>query len=116
MYQQLLERLLASVEGAEAAILLDSDGELVVQAGQRDERHRLIGAYQALTLAALQRIAERCDLGGVDYVVRRHEGGSVILRPLKDGYYLVLSLAAGIAVAPGVHFSSRILDDINQEL
>jgi predicted regulator of Ras-like GTPase activity (Roadblock/LC7/MglB family) len=116
MYQQLLERLLAYVKGSEAALLLDAEGELVVQAGQQHERHRLIGAYQGLTLASLKGIAERCQLGPLRYLVRRHQGGSVVIRPLKDGYYLVLSMSPDVPVAPGVHQSERILDELNEEL
>jgi hypothetical protein len=51
MYLSLLEELVKSVRGAEAALLLDAEGEVVVDTGPRSERHRLIGAYQGLVLA-----------------------------------------------------------------
>ena len=49
-YQRILETLLAGVAGARAALLLDSQGELVVGAGELGERERLVGAYSGITL------------------------------------------------------------------
>ena len=56
-------------------------------------RHRLIGAYQGIALpwpadGATLRHRARCAR-----LVCRYERRPVILRPLKDGYYLVLALA-----------------------
>jgi predicted regulator of Ras-like GTPase activity (Roadblock/LC7/MglB family) len=116
VYERFLDKLLASVKGSQAALLMDSEGELVVQVGQREERHRLIGAYQGLALAQLYRVAEKCDAGAVHYVIRRHEGGNVLVRPLKDGYYLVLSMAGDAPTGPAVHFSGRLMSEINEEL
>jgi predicted regulator of Ras-like GTPase activity (Roadblock/LC7/MglB family) len=116
VYQRFLDKLLTSVKGSQAALLMDQEGELVVQVGEREERHRLIGAYQGLALAQLKRVTEKCEMGGIGYVVRRHEGGNVVVRPLKDGYYLVLSMAPGAPTGPAVHFSERLLEEINEEL
>jgi predicted regulator of Ras-like GTPase activity (Roadblock/LC7/MglB family) len=116
MYRSLLEGLLGAVRGADAALLLDKEGEVVVHAGDTEERHRLIGAYQGLALASLQKITERYELGGLDYLVRRHVFGTVILRPLKDGYYLVVSLAPTVPIGPGLHQSALTGDRINAEL
>src|SRR5579859_6810243 len=116
MYLSLLEDILRSVSGADAALLLDKEGEVVVEAGAKLERHRLIGAYQGLTLAALSKVTERYELGGLEYLVRRHAAGSVILRPLRDGYYLVVSLSPGVPVGPGVFRSAVAQERLNEEL
>jgi predicted regulator of Ras-like GTPase activity (Roadblock/LC7/MglB family) len=116
MYQALLDKLVTTIKGAESALLLDAEGELVVQSGVRDERHRLIGAYQGLALAAMKKIVVTCDLGGLDYVVRRHSGGSVVLRPLKDGYYLVVSMAPGVPAGPAVFHTGQARQELNEEL
>jgi predicted regulator of Ras-like GTPase activity (Roadblock/LC7/MglB family) len=114
-YQRLLDDLVRHT-GAEGALLLDSEGEVVVEAGARDERHRLIGAYQGIGLAALQRSANRSSAGALHYVLCRYAGAAIILRPLKDGYYLVLSVAPGPAVAVGVHRSALVQERMNAEL
>ena len=46
-YLLLLRRLLAAVAGSQAALLLDAQGEVVVEAGATDDRQRLIGAFVA---------------------------------------------------------------------
>jgi predicted regulator of Ras-like GTPase activity (Roadblock/LC7/MglB family) len=116
MYQSLLEQLLRAVQGADAALLLDSEGEVVVEAGEKGERQRLIGAYQGLVLQAIRRLADQYEQGSLHYLVRRHNQGTVILRPLKDGYYLVVSLRPGVPVALGVHQSSVTQERMNEEL
>jgi predicted regulator of Ras-like GTPase activity (Roadblock/LC7/MglB family) len=116
MYQAFLESLLQSVKGAQAALLMDAEGEVVVEAGQKGERPRLIGAYQGLALTAVQKIAERCQLGRFEYLVQRREGGTVLLRPLKDGYYLVVVLSPEASVAVATHQSRITEQQMNEEL
>lgn len=115
-YLGVLELLLGSVVGAQAALLLDAEGEVVVQAGARDERHRLIGAYHGIALAAAQRSSARNAAGEIQLVVCRYTWGSVILRPLKDGYFLVVSLAPGASLARGLYHSGLAQESLNQEL
>ena len=114
-YQRLLDELVRHT-GAEGALLLDSEGEVVVEAGAKDERHRLIGAYQGINQAAVRRSAHRNMAGSIHYVLYRYAGAAIVLRPLKDGYYLVLSLRPGPAVAVGVHRSAQVQERMNAEL
>jgi predicted regulator of Ras-like GTPase activity (Roadblock/LC7/MglB family) len=116
LYLPSLESLLASVKGSQAALLLDSEGEVVVEAGDKQFRHRLIGAYEGIGLAEMRRIAARHQMGALDYILRRHAGGHVILRPLKDGYFLILSLGPDAAVSEGVHRSLETKADLDADL
>jgi predicted regulator of Ras-like GTPase activity (Roadblock/LC7/MglB family) len=116
LYVPVLEELLAAVRGAHAALMLDSEGEVVVEAGDKQWRHRLIGAYESISLLTIQRIVERHRMGPLDYVVRRHETGSVILRPLKDGYYLILSLGPDAHLAHAVHRTAATKVSLDADL
>ncbi len=91
-YLSILDALLARVPGSLAALLLDAQGEVVVGSGQVDERHRLIGAYQGIALGMAARAAERFDAGAVRSLAWRHQGGTLLIQPLRDGYFLLLSL------------------------
>ena len=91
-YRGILETLLARVAGARTALLLDPQGEVVVGAGDLGERPRLIGAYQGIALGMASRTADRFEAGDVRSLIWRHDGGTVVLTTLKDGYYLVVSL------------------------
>ncbi|HUG54993.1 MAG TPA: roadblock/LC7 domain-containing protein [Vicinamibacteria bacterium] len=114
-YQRLVDDLVDAVE-AHGALLLDSEGEVVVAGGVRDVRHRLIGAYQGLALAAARRTFERHGGGSIEYIMCRYTEQTVILRPLKDGYYLVLSLSSAGRVGEGLHHSGRAQELLNREL
>jgi predicted regulator of Ras-like GTPase activity (Roadblock/LC7/MglB family) len=115
-YQSLLDALVRAVDGAQGAVLMDSQGEVVVESGDGHERHRLIGAYQGIALAGLKKTGERCDTGPLCYVHCRYSDGQVILRPLKDGYYLVLSLSPLANVGQGLHKSAQTQARVNVEL
>ena len=91
-YRRILESLLARIGDARTALLLDGQGEVVVGAGDLGERQRLIGAYQGIALGMASRTAERFQAGDVRSLVWRHDGGTVVLTTLRDGYYLMVSL------------------------
>lgn len=115
-YLAILERLLASVPGSLGALLLDQAGEVVVLAGLADMRHRLIGAYQAIALATARRTAERYSSGVLTEIVCRYDGGTLILRPLIDDYYLLLSLSPEASIACGLRFARQTQVELNAEL
>jgi predicted regulator of Ras-like GTPase activity (Roadblock/LC7/MglB family) len=114
-YQRVLDDLVRAVD-ASGALLLDSEGEIVVEGGARDYRHRLIGAYKGLALEAVRKTVDRHGGGEIAYLLYRYTDGVVILRPLKDGYYLVLSLPAAGRVGEGLHHSGRAQESLNREL
>ena len=115
-YESLLRSLVGSVEGALGALLMDASGEVVVEAGNGEERHRLIAAYQGIALVRLKTTEESCETGKVQHVCCRYATGQVILRPLKDGYYLVLSLSSAAIVGEGLHRSAETQRRMNAEL
>ncbi|HVR70425.1 MAG TPA: roadblock/LC7 domain-containing protein [Vicinamibacteria bacterium] len=115
-YEAILQDLVRSVDRVEGALLLDATGEVVIAAGSAQMRHRLIGAYQGIVLGQAQRMAGRHALGGVRFMLWRHGGGTVIVRPLRDGYYLVVYLAPEGDVARGVHRSAGVQERLNEAL
>ena len=115
-YRRILEVLLARVAGAHCALLLDAQGEVVVGAGHLDERQRLIGAYQGITLGMVSRAAQRVGVGEVRSLVSRHAQGAVVLATLKDGYYLVVSMGPRSLVARAVRHCEEARHKLNQEI
>jgi len=105
VYQALLSELLLAVDGAYGALLLDASGEVVVEAGLGEDRHRLIGAYQGIALSTARKIVERYAMGGIGHIVCRYTWGGVIVWPLKEGYYLTLSLPPEASI-PRILYSS----------
>ena len=115
-YQTFLEELVRLTPGADAALMLDAEGEVVFETGRRDDRHRLIAAYQGIALIIAQRTSSRYAGGAVSLIVCRYSGGSLILRALKDGYYLVMMLSAGAPLALAIHLSGLTQNDMNAAL
>ena len=115
-YQSLLDGLMCAVAGARGALLLDETGELVLASGNRDWSQHLLGAYQGIALTALKRMASRYQMGAVEYVLCRYAGGHVILRPLREGYYLVFSLLPGADLARGLRHSAVTQGRLNEVL
>ena len=115
-FQALLDRLVGSVEGAQGAVMMDASGEVVFEAGDGDERHRLIGAYQGIALMRLKSADGRCEIGGVRHVYCRYSDGHVILWPLNAGYYLVMSLAPGANVGQALFRSAETRERLDAEL
>jgi predicted regulator of Ras-like GTPase activity (Roadblock/LC7/MglB family) len=115
-YLLLLRRLLAAVTGSQAALLLDAQGEVVVEAGATDDRQRLIGAYQGIALSAATRTTSRYEIGTIDHLSCRYTWGTVILRPLKDGYYLVVSLGPQALLGRAIFHSALAQEGLNAEL
>jgi predicted regulator of Ras-like GTPase activity (Roadblock/LC7/MglB family) len=90
---------------------------VVVEAGgERDERQRLIGAYQGIALARARELDGRYATGEIHHVLCRYSGGHVILRPLKDGYYLVVSLSPSANVGLGLFRSAESQERMNEAL
>jgi len=115
-YQKLLDTLVRSVDGAQSALLLDANGELVVESGERHERLRLIGAYQGIALARAKDVKERYAMGDVRHILCRYTDGHVISRPLRDGYYLVVALALSANVGQALHRSAETEERLNAAL
>jgi len=115
-YRRILDSLLARVAGARTALLLDAQGEVVVGAGDLDERQRLIGAYQGIALGMASRTAGRFDAGEVRSLLWRHDGGSVVLSTLKDGYYLVVSLGPEALPAVAARYCEAARDRLDEEI
>jgi hypothetical protein len=96
--------------------MLDATGEVVAAAGASDERHRLIGIYQGIVLAAARRALGRVPAGDIECVVTRYEAHTLILRPLRDGYYVVVTLGPGADVPRGIRRSAAAQDRMNEAM
>jgi predicted regulator of Ras-like GTPase activity (Roadblock/LC7/MglB family) len=115
-YQKILDELVRSILGARGAMLLDANGERVVESGAKDHRDRLIGAYQGIGLSIAHKTTERYRMGRVAGIHCRYANGHVILRPLKDGYYLVLALEPGAPAGLAFTLSAAAAERLNEEL
>lgn len=94
MIKQILEDLVAEVNGAQAAIFLDGEGEAISQAGRRDIDAQLIGAWKEIELDRIKDISKRFKLGEVHAVLFSLDQLHELVVPVADEYCLLLFLSA----------------------
>lgn len=124
--QEPLAELVNNAPGAVGAILVDNDGESVVVYARPaqsnpdgyagDERIRLIGAYHTISLRDADQLWHRFDYGETDYLVHRYEAGTVITKPLKGGYALMLVLESESYVGRAMLYVNRAATLIGEDL
>jgi len=98
-FQGILRQLLKSTPGAIGAVFLDQEGEAVELLAERVfdigwEGLRAVGAYEGIFLSDLKRACERLSAGKLLRLTIEFEHAKVLSCDLKEGYYLVLVLAA----------------------
>jgi predicted regulator of Ras-like GTPase activity (Roadblock/LC7/MglB family) len=93
LIDQILKDLISSVNGAQAAIFLDGDGESIAQAGDAAVDMRLIGAWKELQLDRIKDISGRLGLGGIRAVLFSKDEGNELIVPIGGEYCLLLFLS-----------------------
>ena len=99
-FQEILRDMLESTPGAIGAVFLDQQGEAVELFAERVfdigwEGLRAIGAYEGIFLSDLKRTCDRLSAGKLVRLTLVFEHAKVLSCDLKEGYYLVLVIAAG---------------------
>src|SRR5437868_262741 len=92
--------MLLSTPGAIGAVFLDRGGEAVSLFAESvfeigADGLRAVGAYEGIFLSDLKRTCERLGAGRLDRLTIDFEHARVLSCNLKEGYYLVLVIAAG---------------------
>jgi predicted regulator of Ras-like GTPase activity (Roadblock/LC7/MglB family) len=93
LFKEILKGMVDSVPGAKGAIFADWEGESVDfhYAGPEDDI-KLIGAHQGILLNIMGEVSAGCGLGEVRSMLITTGRGKLLVRPVKDGYYLAMLL------------------------
>lgn len=93
MFRMILHELIATTNGALAALFLDYEGEtveLVCEHDLDDHNLRILGAYQGIFLTQLRAMCNDIGAGDPHRFKVEFETNAVLLSDIKDGYYVVL--------------------------
>jgi len=93
VFRLILDELLATTAGSQAAMFLDWEGETVELACDHDlsdHELRIIGAYQGIFLSRLRELCAKVELGEPRRFKIELETKVVLSYDVKDGYYVVL--------------------------
>ncbi|HEX4945742.1 MAG TPA: roadblock/LC7 domain-containing protein [Blastocatellia bacterium] len=117
---QPLKELVAHVANAIGAVLIDGEGEAITYFNVKDptenERIQLISAYHRIWLSDCQHIAQQLRIGKLEHLIQRYEGGTVMVKALKDNYALVLIGEREMFFGQGMAQLEQIGKIINEDL
>ncbi len=94
MLDQILSDLVASVQGASAAIFVDGDGESIAQVGDATRDIKLLGAWKEIHLDRIKEITNRLGLGTVNAVLFSLDEGNELIAPVLEEYCLILFMSS----------------------
>ena len=116
-FKALLRELVANVQGASGAMLLEADGEAVQWYTETEvERLRLRGAYIAMVLRGGSAATARANLGDTGCAVLRYDGASFLGQQVERDYFLVLELDSSANIGQAIHRIQPAVASIRREL
>jgi predicted regulator of Ras-like GTPase activity (Roadblock/LC7/MglB family) len=107
---------MTSVDGAQAAIFLDMDGEAIAQSGGVAVDVRLIGAWKEIQLDHIKEISGRLGLGTVHAVLFSLDEGNQLLAPVLDDYCLLLLLSPYANIQSAMAGLRTAIDELAVEI
>lgn len=116
MIKQILDDLVASVNGAQSAIFLDGDGETISQSGDRDLDVQMIGAWDEIQLDRIRDICKGLRLGKVHAVMFSLDKRNELMIPVADEYCLLLVLSTCATIQESLYRAGGTIEQLKGEL
>jgi predicted regulator of Ras-like GTPase activity (Roadblock/LC7/MglB family) len=116
LINRILDELVASVNGAQAVIFLDGDGEAVGQAGNTAADIKLLGAWKEIQLDRIKEIAGRLGLGTVQAVLFSLDEGNELVVPVTEEYCLLLFLSAYASIPDAMGGLKKAIELLKKDI
>lgn len=116
-FKALLQKLVLSVDGANGAIILDSDGE-TVQSWAREgaDLLQLRAIYATVVFQTCRVTASSLRLGNVFYLVIEYEGARLVIEELERDCLIVLELETEANLGQALHRIQPIIASLRREI
>ena len=113
-FATVLQEMVERVPGAVGAIFADWEGESVSQFAfdLPDIEIQIVGAQWGVVWSALGQALTRAGMGSPDEMLIDAEHGSVLVRKVTEGYYVVLSLRRGTHLATALRELARSVESL----
>lgn len=100
-FKKIMENLVESTPGATGSIFLDWEGEAVDQyAGENDDYHmKVLGAHKGVILKLIEDTQKLTKGSAVECVSIKMKNYSVIMAPVSNGYFVVLTLKPSSSIS-----------------
>jgi predicted regulator of Ras-like GTPase activity (Roadblock/LC7/MglB family) len=116
LLEKILNRLITSVDGAQAAIFLDHDGEAIAQSGEVAVDVKLLGAWKEIHLDHIKDITGRLGLGTVHAVLFSLDEGNELIVPVLKDYCLLLLLSPYANLQSAMKALGTTIDELIVEI
>lgn len=116
LINKILEDLLGSVSGAQAAIFLDGEGEEIAQVGGATVDMKLLGAWKEIHLDHIREISVRLGLGTVHAVLFSLDEGNELIAPVGEEYCLLLFLSAYADLQAAIAELKRAIELLKKDI
>ncbi len=116
-FKEILQGMLDQLPGAVGAIIADWEGEAVDQVAQIDDFEiKVLGAHKGIILTQLRQVLERLDGGALEEVLIHFDRSKVLITPLSEDYFLVLTLGPEVMVGKANFVMRRCAERLRLEI
>lgn len=116
-FSEILSRLVDSVDGCTAGLIIGFDGVAVDQYSEDGASIDLqtLGVEYCTALGEVKRTADSLGAGAVQEVAVQTDGATVLMRPINDEYFVVLVLEQGGNFGKGRYYLRRAVRELAPE-
>ena len=114
-FKAIMRNLVDSVPGARGAIFVDWEGEAVDQYSVVDDdvyELKVMGAHKGVILSQINEAQKTADNAEINMVIIRMDKYSIILAPVKEGYYVALEVKAGAIMSRATYLIKQSVKDL----
>ena len=116
-FEVILKDLVDRVPQAIGAILVDWEGEAVIEQCHCDPYDiRFIAAHKGIILARLKEMQSTAQIGEVEDVVVTSDKGHLIIGCIDEYYSLVMNIERSCPVALALHHFRRAIIELKKEI
>ena len=116
-FEVVLKDLVDQVPQAIGAILVDWEGEAVIENCHCDPYDiRFIAAHKGIILARLKEMQSSSQIGEVEDVVVTSSKGHLMIGCIDQDYSLVMNIERSCLVAPALHHFRRAITALKREI
>lgn len=115
MFAQILKDLSASA-GANGAIIIDRDGEIVASWAAVQLDMELIGAHHGIILSTIKDTSYSHGVSTVRHVAITTGKARLVISALKEGYCMVMALGRERPIGLALHESEAAVKRIEKEM
>lgn len=113
-FKAIMRNLVETIPGARGAIFVDWEGEAVDQYSLDGDIYELkvMGAYKGVILNLINEAQKTVDSTDINSVIVKMDKYSIILAPVKEGYYVALVVQSGTIMSRAAYMIKKSVKEL----